>query len=149
MNVQHKFVDFIPDQMENGILYLSLEYGAVIHKCACGCGNEVNTPLSPTGWKMIYDGESVTLKPSIGNWSFDCKSHYWITNNKIEWASKWNEDKIHKVRETDDVEREEYYRDNQSIVLDKEREALIEKTIPLKFENKNWLYWIRKLIFWE
>ncbi len=148
MNVQHKFVDFIPDQIENDVLYLSLEYGTVIHKCACGCGNEVNTPLSPTGWKMIYDGERVTLKPSIGNWSFDCKSHYWITNNKIEWSSKWNEDRIQKVRETDDVEREEYYRGNQSIALDDE-EVLVEKAMSLKSENKNWLYWIEKLIFWK
>jgi len=34
----------------------------------------VVTPLSPTGWSLIFDGETVSLYPSIGNWNFPCRS---------------------------------------------------------------------------
>ncbi len=81
--VEHKFVDHIPDDVQSGILYISLSYATAIHLCACGCGNEVVTPFSPRDWNLHFDGETVTLRPSIGNWNFTCRSHYWITNNKI------------------------------------------------------------------
>jgi hypothetical protein len=89
MNVQHRFVEAIPDELEDGILYISLKYCTAIHKCVCGCGNEVVTPISPLDWRLTFDGKAVSLYPSIGNWNFKCKSHYWITNNKIMFAEKW------------------------------------------------------------
>jgi hypothetical protein len=46
--IQHKFVEFMPEVIEEGVLYISVEYCTSVHKCACGCGNEVVTPLSPT-----------------------------------------------------------------------------------------------------
>jgi hypothetical protein len=52
-------------------------------KCACGCGKEVVTPLSATDWKLIFDGKTVSLDPSIGNWGFPCRSHYWVRNNRM------------------------------------------------------------------
>jgi len=82
----HKFVEYIPMTLEEGVLYVSMEVGTVIHKCVCGCGREVVTPLSPTDWNLTFDGESISLYPSIGNWNFECKSHYWIQNNKVKWA---------------------------------------------------------------
>ena len=71
-----------------------MDYATVAHKCCCGCGREVVTPLSPTDWKLTYDGESISLNPSIGNWSFECKSHYWIENSTIKWAEQWSEERI-------------------------------------------------------
>jgi hypothetical protein len=50
------------------------------------------TPFSPKDWKLIFYGESVSLYPSIGNWNFPCKSHYWITKNSIEPA-RWEKSK--------------------------------------------------------
>ena len=91
MKITHKFVDFIPEQIEEGILYVSIEYCTAIHKCVCGCGNEVVTPLSPTDWELIFDGKTVSLNPSIGNWNFECKSHYFITRNKIRHAKRWKD----------------------------------------------------------
>jgi len=85
----YKFVEYIPSQLEDGIIYVSIKYATVVHKCCCGCGNEVVTPLSPNGWKLIYDGQSISLAPSIGNWGFPCKSHYWIINGNVRWARKW------------------------------------------------------------
>ena len=99
--LQHKFVSSIPDQIEDLTLYITMEYRTAIHKCVCGCENEVVTPFSPTDWELNYDGESVSLSPSIGNWNFDCQSHYWIVKNKIIHASKWNEDEIEYNRKVD------------------------------------------------
>lgn len=145
MRFQHKFVDFIPDIIEEGVLYISLDFGTVIHKCACGCGSEVNTPLTPTGWKMIYNGETISLKPSVGNWSFDCKSHYWITKNNVKWSLKWSDETIREVRTIEDSERQEYYRDKYSENLD----ACDMEIVPVastNFEKKNWF---QKLLFWK
>jgi hypothetical protein len=86
--LQHRFVEFMPETLEEGVLYVSMEYCTAIHNCVCGCGNKVVTPISPTDWQLQFNGKSVSLKPSIGNWSFDCQSHYWITNNKVSWAGK-------------------------------------------------------------
>ncbi|MCL1666576.1 DUF6527 family protein [Elizabethkingia ursingii] len=107
--LQHKFVEFIPEHIEEGILYISLEYCTAIHKCACGCGNEVVTPISPTDWKLSFNGKSVTLNPSIGNWSFECQSHYWIKSNKIEFASRWTQEKIESGREKDLSLKDKYF----------------------------------------
>lgn len=96
MKLIHKFVKFIPETIEEGILYISIDYTTAIHLCMCGCGNQVVTPISPVEWKIIFDGETVSLEPSIGNWNFKCKSHYWIIKNTIQWSSKWSKNKIKK-----------------------------------------------------
>ena len=90
--MKHKFVEFIPDQLEDGILYVSITYATVLHKCACGCGNEVVTPLSPSDWQLTFNGEAISLFPSIGNWSFPCRSHYWIRKNEVVWVEDWYEE---------------------------------------------------------
>jgi len=145
MRFQHRFVDFIPDIIEESILYISLDHGTVIHKCACGCGSEVNTPLTPTGWKMIYNGEAISLKPSVGNWSFDCKSHYWIINSEVEWSLKWSDETIRKARRIEDSERKEYYKNIDSQSLD---EGLNDSNESPKFERKK-KNWFQKLLFWK
>lgn len=86
----HKFVKSVPDTLEDGVIYISMEYASAIHKCCCGCGHEVVTPISPTDWQLTFDGRSISLYPSIGNWSFKCQSHYWIRNNRVEWCPKWD-----------------------------------------------------------
>ena len=89
--LKHEFIEFVPDVLEDGILYVSVLHCSAIHKCVCGCGNEVVTPISPDDWQLSFNGKSVSLRPSIGNWNFECKSHYWITNNEIKHASTWKE----------------------------------------------------------
>jgi hypothetical protein len=90
----HEFVEFIPDELKEGTLYVCMGLATIVHKCCCGCGNEVVTPLSPTDWKLTYDGETITLHPSIGNWGFKCRSHYWIRNNSVRWAAQWSPEEI-------------------------------------------------------
>jgi hypothetical protein len=92
--IRHKFVDTMPDQLDEGVLYVAIEYRTVSHKCLCGCGHEVVTPLGPTDWKLTYDGVSVSLFPSVGNWSLACRSHYWIDHNAVKWAGPWNDEQI-------------------------------------------------------
>lgn len=145
MKFKNQFVEFMPDDIQEGMIYISLEYKSVIHKCACGCGKEVNTPLHPTGWKMIYNGDAISLKPSIGNWSFDCKSHYWITDNYVEWSAKWSEEKIQNVRKFEDYERQEYYKKNDSDILDDDSRVLT-KTLISKPKK---MIWLQKIFFWK
>lgn len=92
--IEHKFVESIPQDLEEGILYISTRFRVAMHSCCCGCGGKVVTPLSPARWKLVYDGKTVSLEPSIGNWEFDCESHYWITRSQIEWARKWSKEEI-------------------------------------------------------
>lgn len=143
MIVQHKFVEFMPEIIEDGVLYISLDYGTVIHNCACGCGSEVNTPLSPTGWKMIYNGEAVTLNPSIGNWSFNCKSHYWITDGVIEWASTWSDDRIKNTRKVENNERDNFYESKAPIPAVIETSEKQDSEEPIL--KKKWSLW--RLLF--
>lgn len=90
----HTFVDRFPDQLEPGTVYVSIPYATVAHLCCCGCGNEAVTPLGRAEWKLTFDGESISLHPSIGNWSFPCRSHYWIRNNTVHWARRWSDKQI-------------------------------------------------------
>ncbi len=101
MNITHKFVEFVPEDIQDGVLYITITYCTAIHKCVCGCGNEVVTPLSPTDWELIFDGKTVSLSPSIGNWNFPCKSHYFITKNKIRYSKRWEDRKIQDGRKKD------------------------------------------------
>ncbi|HAY3551889.1 TPA: hypothetical protein JRX79_002297 [Elizabethkingia meningoseptica] len=119
--LQHKFVEFIPEKVEEGILYISIEYCTAIHKCVCGCGNEVVTPLSPTDWKLTFNGKSISLHPSIGNWNFGCQSHYWIRNNKIEFAGRWTEREIRLGRENDMDRKTDYF--NEPLDIPKKEPA--------------------------
>jgi len=110
MKTKHEFVDTIPDNLEEKTLYISIRYATAVHKCMCGCGSEVVTPLSPQDWELTYNGESISLYPSIGNWSLPCKSHYWIKYNKVIWAYSWSDEMIVKNREKSLRARRKYYR---------------------------------------
>lgn len=81
-------VEEIPsaDDIRPGVLYISHKYGTAVHHCACGCGEEVVTPLSPEGWTLHFYGQ-FSLTPSIGNFQFPCRSHYFITNEEVCWCS--------------------------------------------------------------
>lgn len=83
----HQFVEYVPEELDEGVLYISVRFASVSHLCACGCKRKVVTPLKPTGWKLIFDGKSISLLPSIGNWRFPCRSHYWMSNNRVQWAT--------------------------------------------------------------
>ena len=102
------YVEFIPETIEEGKLYISEVYQTAIHKCCCGCGEEVVTPLSPVDWQLKKDMNSVSLRPSIGNWNYRCKSHYFITNNRVIWADKFTQKQIASVQAKDNFDKQKY-----------------------------------------
>ncbi len=105
----HVFVEYIPNHLTGGVIYISIPFATVVHRCCCGCGNEVVTPLGPTDWKLTFDGESISLYPSIGNWNFECKSHYWIIRNKVQWARRYSPYDIEVGRDADRSEKSKFY----------------------------------------
>lgn len=104
-----RFVERMPTDLEDDILYIGIETGTILHKCACGCGHEVNTPLGRTDWSFTYDGETVSLWPSVGNWSFPCRSHYVVKNNRIEWAGAWSDEQVEAGRRADRALKDKQY----------------------------------------
>lgn len=108
-SIRPEFVTYIPDVVKEGVLYISIPYATATHKCACGCGEAVVTPISPTDWSLTWNGESVTLNPSIGNWSLPCQSHYWIVENRIVWARRWSPFEIRAGRVRDGRAKNRYY----------------------------------------
>ena len=109
MRLRNEFVDHIPEQLDDGVLYVSMRFGTVVHRCACGCGEEVVTPLGPVEWRLTYDGRTVSLEPSIGNWSFPCRSHYWIDEGIVRWARGFSEAEVALVRHKAWTRRNSYY----------------------------------------
>ncbi len=107
--LKHKFVDYIPDEIKSDTIYISLQYSTAVHKCVCGCGCEVVTPLSPTDWSVKFNGETVTLDPSIGNWNFKCQSHYWIEDSKVIRCRKWNNYEIEGGRKNDNELKNKFF----------------------------------------
>ncbi|MEZ4292043.1 MAG: DUF6527 family protein [Myxococcota bacterium] len=99
--IRHAFVDQIPKMLDEGVVYVSIEYGTAMHRCCCGCGNEVVTPLTPVDWSVTYDGETISLDPSVGNWSLNCRSHYWITRGRVRWAASWSDEEVEENRAMD------------------------------------------------
>ncbi len=108
-HLDHRFVEHLPDRLDPGVLYLAMEFGTAAHKCACGCGTEVYTPLTPTDWSMTYDGETVSLNPSVGNWHQKCRSHYVIRKGKVIEAGPWSDEQVASERERDRTAKERHY----------------------------------------
>ncbi len=141
--LDHQFVDVVPDLLKDGVLYISLTYNTALHKCCCGCGNEVVTPISPVDWTLGYDGQSITLEPSIGNYSFDCKSHYWITHNRVEWVPAPSSQRIEADREADRRKRVEYFQGNAETSMGNVEENTSRTGVSAAKDTVGW--WRRTL----
>jgi len=139
--IMHRFVERVPSPLEDGVIYVSISFGTVIHKCCCGCGDKVVTPLTPVDWAVTYDGQSISLFPSIGRWDAPCRSHYWIQNNRVLWSDQWSKDQIDALRNRETALRSHYFGVNQ--------EHLPEQAGSVKPEQdlgrRGWLAWIEEL----
>ncbi len=107
--LEHRFVHFVPERLEPGVLYISLEFCTASHSCCCGCGEEVVTPLSPAQWRMTFDGESVSLWPSVGSWTLRCRSHYVVERGNVRIAPQWSEAEVEAGRQRDRAALERHY----------------------------------------
>lgn len=110
-----EFSQFIPPDLEPGILYISMQYATASHLCCCGCGEEVVTPFTPTDWSMSFDGESVSLSPSIGNWYLHCRSHYFIRRGKVIEAGSWSKERIDAEWDRDRKAKSQFYQDKEAV----------------------------------
>jgi hypothetical protein len=122
MRIRLERVRFMPKELEPGVLYVSEEFGAAAHICACGCGSKIRTPLGPTDWAFEETGSGPTLYPSIGNWQHACQSHYWIRRGKVFWAPKWTPEQIAAGRRAEEEQRRTYYDD-----LDRKRVGTLRR----------------------
>jgi hypothetical protein len=105
--IRPAFIERIPKILDDGVLYVSLKYGTAAHSCCCGCGVKIVTPIKPGRWELDQKDDVVSLYPSVGNWSADCQSHYWIRNNRIDWSHAYTPEQIAANRASDQRAREQ------------------------------------------
>lgn len=105
----HRLVEHIPERLEVGILYVSMEYATSAHSCCCGCGEEVVAPFTPTDWRMTFDGETISLRPSIGNWTLKCRSHYVIDRGTVIEVGSWSDEDVEAERQRDRAAKARHY----------------------------------------
>jgi hypothetical protein len=139
-----QFVEFIPEKLDGGILYISQKYRTATHLCCCGCGEEVVTPLNQTDWSLRIANGSVTLYPSIGNWSFRCRSHYWIRVGRVIEAGHMTQARIDAGRSRDQRRRDAYF---EGVNQEKDRTTQAQPATPqLDWIDRAWLAlrrWLR------
>lgn len=107
--LEHRFCKNIPEALQPGVLYVSMEYATAVHSCCCGCGTEVVTPFTPTDWKMTFDGQSISLWPSVGNWTLPCRSHYVVKDGIVIEARPWSDEEIVAERRRNRTAKARYY----------------------------------------
>ena len=115
-------VHYVPQDLSPGVLYVSEEFGAAAHLCACGCGEKVRTPLGPTEWSLEETADGPTLRPSVGNWQLACQSHYLITGGEVVWAERLTAEEIADGRRREEERRREYYD-----ALDRKHRSLVRR----------------------
>ena len=107
--LEHRFCTHIPESLEPGVLYVSMEYATAAHSCCCGCGEEVVTPFTPMDWKMTFDGRAISLWPSVGNWTLPCRSHYVVREGAVTQARPWTDEESAAERRRDRAAKARYY----------------------------------------
>ena len=104
-----EYVEQFPDELQEGVLYISEEFSLTAHKCPCGCGEDVYLKLGPAKWRLSKNSDStVSLDPSVGNWNYQCKSHYWIRRNRVVGAGAMDSYEIEEVQRRDRRDRDEH-----------------------------------------
>jgi hypothetical protein len=141
--LEHRFVKHIPDSLEPGVLYVSMEYATAAHSCCCGCGEEVVTPFTPTDWKMTFDGETISLWPSVGNWTLRCRSHYVIDHGRALQGGSWSDAQVAAERNRDKAAKDRYFGTSQTTETPKEPPV----PAPSAGEATNWWSRLRRGIF--
>lgn len=144
--LEHRFVGHFPESLAPGVLYVSLEFGSVAHSCCCGCGEEVVTPLTPTDWNITYDGETITLFPSVGSWTLPCRSHYVVRRGKVIEAPPWTDAEIAAERRRDRKAKASYFGQENSAPASINLPPTSSARANLPVSPMNW--WQRLRIRW-
>lgn len=145
-----RFVEAVPERLDEGVLYVCEKHRTALHRCCCGCGREVVTPLGPAGWVLRMEREAVTLHPSIGNWGSPCQSHYWIRRNRVVPSGAMSTFEINQVRMRDQRVKATYIESvNRQKDLDAQQELARATDARLGWTVAQWVksaltwWWIR------
>lgn len=107
--LEPRFLAHFPEHLEEGVLCISEEFSLTAHKCCCGCGEDVILKLGPAKWRLTKESDgTVSLDPSVGNWNYACRSHYWIEHNEVLEAGPMSRGAIKRVQHRDRSERQQY-----------------------------------------
>jgi hypothetical protein len=107
--IRPEYVEQLPEQLQEGVLYICEGFDVTAHKCCCGCGEDVYNKLGPARWRLVkMSAGSVSLHPSVGNWKYACQSHYWIRNNRVINAGPMSARAIKAVQKRDRRDRDRY-----------------------------------------
>lgn len=145
--IRHEFVETVPAEREEGVVYVSIPFSTAVHNCLCGCGMKVVTPIKPHKWVLTFDGESISLNPSVGNWSFPCQSHYVIRKGQVIVAAAMTERGIAKGRAADEDLRRRYLGADTAATPPNERPLI--STTPAQPAANSAEPANRKLSFWQ
>ncbi|MBX3532346.1 MAG: hypothetical protein KF849_17210 [Rhizobiaceae bacterium] len=104
-------VHHVPRELEPGVLYASDHYKIAVHLCACGCGSKVPVSLGPAGWTLTERAGWPTIRPSIGSGQLPCRSHYLITDGRVDWAPAMSAAQTRAVLGADHHRREAHIRE--------------------------------------
>jgi hypothetical protein len=107
--VRPEYIDSFPKILEDGVLYISKKFRTSCHRCCCGCGTKIVTPIRPTEYRLTERDGLISLHPSIGNWNHPCQSHYVIRDNKVLWAETMLPSDIKRGRARDEAEKDAYF----------------------------------------
>jgi hypothetical protein len=58
---------------------------------------------------MTFDGETVSLRPSVGNWNLACRSHYVTERGRVHEAGPWTDAQIAAERQRDKAAKARHY----------------------------------------
>jgi hypothetical protein len=84
MRFAYETVDRIPSRLREGVVYHTQEFEIAALLCACGCGHRI-TLLVPDSHQVTDENGLATIRPSIGVFDANCKSHYVITAGEVAW----------------------------------------------------------------
>ena len=129
----------VPRDLDPGVLYISTEYETAVHRCCCGCGQEVVTPLTPTDWRLSRHGDTVSLWPSVGNWNLPCRSHYVIRRNRVIESAPWTPNMIDSEIRRDKAAKASYYAQQAEGDASEDAKSNTHDNPQVPAEAKGWM----------
>lgn len=138
--LSHVFVEFIPKELDDGVIYISERFRTASHLCCCGCGQRVVTPLNPAKWRLVDHGDSISLSPSIGLGTLACRSHYWIRHSRIDWYPEMTAAQTRRAQLSDEYASKVYTGEIQPAVAERGEPARKQSTLWARF-----VAWLVKL----
>jgi hypothetical protein len=104
---------------------------------------EVVTPFTPTDWKLTYDGEAVSLWPSVGNWKQRCRSHYVIDRGQVIESGSWSDAEVAAESRRDKAAKARHYEVPETVVTPPPKPI----PTPQVVEPEGWWSKIRRQLF--